>query len=177
MGEIKSTLDLVMEKTKHLSLSDQEKQNQKKIESQKRINGLLQKYQDQFLSMEQLHTEYNHLKKELNLSDDTDLVNQIIDKIDLTADNRLLLALLNNFCDSGTEGIETLLGEFQEEFNSVASYRMVELREGLAQEHSIYGSAVVPNLQADDTWLEEAGALRARFEKKLSAEKGDITSN
>jgi len=67
MGEIKSTLDLVMEKTKHLSLSDEEKQNQKKIESQKRINGLLQKYQDQVLSMEQLHTEYNLLKKEFKL--------------------------------------------------------------------------------------------------------------
>ena len=171
MGEIKSTLDLVMEKTKHLSLSDEEKKNQKQIESEKRINGLLQKYRDQVLSMEQLYTEYDRLKKELNLPDDTGLVNQIIDKIDLTADNRLLLALLNNLCDSGTEGIETLLGEFQEEFNSAASYRMLELREGLAQKHSIFGSAVVPNLQADDAWQAEAGALRARFAEKLEGEK------
>ena len=102
------------------------------------------------------------------------LSNSFIDKIDLTADNRLLMALLNNLCDSGTEGIETVLGEFQEEFNSAASYRMVELRESLAQKHSIYGSAVVPNLQADDTWLEEAGALRARFEEKLEAEKNKL---
>ena len=67
-----------------------------------------------------------------------------------------------------------MLGEFQEEFNSVASYSMVELREGLAQKHSIYGSAVVPNLQADDTWLEEAGALRARFAERLEEEKEKI---
>ena len=92
MGEIKSTLDLVMEKTKHLSLSDEEKQNQKQIEVKKRINGLLQKYRDQVLSMEQLYTEYDRLKKELNLPDDTDLVNQIIDKLDLTGDNQILLA-------------------------------------------------------------------------------------
>jgi hypothetical protein len=37
MGEIKSTLDLVMEKTKHLSLSDEEKLNQKKSRAK---NGL-----------------------------------------------------------------------------------------------------------------------------------------
>ena len=174
MGEIKSTLDLVMEKTKHLSLSDEEKQNQKQIEVKKRINGLLQKYRDQVLSMEQLYTEYDRLKKELNLPDDTGLVNQIIDKIDLAADNRPLMALLNNLCESGTEGIEALLGEFQEELNSAASYRMLELREGLAQKHSIFGSAVVPNLQADDTWLEEADVLRTRFAEKLGAEKDKL---
>jgi hypothetical protein len=132
---------------------------------------LLQKYQDQVLSLEQLHTEYDRLKKELNLPDDTDLVNQIIDKLDLTADNQILLALLSQFSDTGADGIEALLGEFQEEFNSAASYRMLELREGLAQKNSIFGSAVVPNLQADDTWLEEAGTLHARFAEKLGAEK------
>ena len=32
MGEIKSTLDLVMEKTRHLTLSQEEKDAQKKVE-------------------------------------------------------------------------------------------------------------------------------------------------
>ena len=67
MGEIKSTLDLVMEKTKHLSLSDEEKQSQKKAELEKRVNGLLQKYQDQVLSLEQLLGEYTRLKQERSL--------------------------------------------------------------------------------------------------------------
>jgi hypothetical protein len=33
---------------------------------------------------------------------------------------------------------------------------------------------VVPNLQADDTWLAEAGDIRSKFEQKLEEEKGRL---
>jgi hypothetical protein len=46
MAEIKSTLDLVMEKTKNLNLSNAEKQDQKNKEMESRLRGLVQKYQD-----------------------------------------------------------------------------------------------------------------------------------
>ena len=45
MAEIKSTLDLVMEKTRNLTLSSEEKQAQKQIEIGNRIKGLVQKFQ------------------------------------------------------------------------------------------------------------------------------------
>ena len=44
MGEIKSTLDLVLEKTKNLNLSDAEKQDQKNVEIESRLRGLLHKH-------------------------------------------------------------------------------------------------------------------------------------
>ena len=175
MGEIKSTLDLVMEKTKHLSLSDEEKQTQKKVELEKRVNGLLQKYQDKVVSIEQLHTEYARLKQELRLPDDSFLVDQAINKIDLTSENRLLLNLLKEFYSSGIGGIDSILNEFQDELNSLSSYRMVEIREELAGKYSISGSAVVPNLEADDAWQVEAGEIRSRYEKKLAAEREKIS--
>jgi hypothetical protein len=177
MGEIKSTLDLVMEKTRHLSLSDEEKQKQKNVEIEKRINGLLQKCHNQILSTDELQKEYARLKKEFSLANDSCLINQIINSIDPVGDNLLLLALLNKFCDDGGAGVESLLGEFQDEFNSAASYRLVELREDLAKNHHISGSAVVPNLQTDGDWLAEAGALRARFAKELEAEKEKLERN
>lgn len=46
MGEIKSTLDLVMDKTRHLTLSDEEKQEQKEKEFKKNLKGPAQKFQD-----------------------------------------------------------------------------------------------------------------------------------
>ena len=63
MGEIKSTLDLVMERTKNLSLSDEEKQAQKQKEVESRIRGLLQKYLDGWLDKNQLKIDYESLKK------------------------------------------------------------------------------------------------------------------
>ena len=54
MAEIKSTLDLVMEKTKNLSLSSEERQAQKNQEIESRIRGLLQKFKDRALNSERL---------------------------------------------------------------------------------------------------------------------------
>ena len=167
MGEIKSTLDLVMEKTQHLSLSTEERQEQHKIGIEKRIKGLLQKYQDQTLSKDDLDTEFVKLKKEFSFSDDTPVVNSILKELDLNQDNFKLLALLNKYCGKDAAAIESVLNEYQDEINSAASYRMVQLREDLAKRNSISGSAVVPNLQADDTWLAEAGDIRSKFEEKL----------
>ena len=149
MAEIKSTLDIVMEKTKHLSLSGEERQKQKKAEVEKRINGLLQKYQDQTLSGDDLTAEIEKLKKEFSLSDDAPVVDRILDRLDLDKDNHLLLELLNIYCSEESGTIESVLNEIQDEINTTASYRMVQLREDLAQKHSIAGSAVVPNLQAN----------------------------
>ena len=50
MGEIKSTLDLVMERTRNLTLSDEEKQAHKQMAIASRIKGLLQKMLDGMLT-------------------------------------------------------------------------------------------------------------------------------
>ena len=66
MGEIKSTLDLVLEKTKHLTQSSVEKQAQIRKDVEIRIKGILQKYQDGVVSKEQLQRDYEALKTEFN---------------------------------------------------------------------------------------------------------------
>ena len=69
MAEIKSTLDLVMEKTRHLSFSEQEKQEQHSHEFAKRIKGLIQQYQDQKLRVENLKIELSDLRQTFGLKD------------------------------------------------------------------------------------------------------------
>jgi hypothetical protein len=41
----------------------------------------------------------------------------------------------------------------------------------LAEEHFISGPAVVPNLEVDKAWQEQAGAIRAEFEPLLNQAK------
>jgi len=67
MGEIKSTLDLVLEKTKNLTLSSEEKEEQRQKEIENRIKGMMQKYQDGMLSKNQLTTDYEILKTDYNM--------------------------------------------------------------------------------------------------------------
>ena len=174
MGEIKSTLDLVMEKTKNLSLSTEEREEQKEIEIGKKIRGILQRLQDQTLTMGQLNSEYDRLKKENNLSDNTLLMNEIFNRLDLNKHDQKLLALLKDLCGANAKEIESILNDYQDAINAAASYRMIELREDLAQKHYISGSAVVPNLDADETWQAEGRDIRTKFEQKLDGEKDKL---
>jgi len=171
MGEIKSTLDLVMEKTKNLSLSDEEKQAQKQKEVESRVRGLLQKYLDGWLDNNQLKIEYESLKKDSGLSDDAVMINEIFGRLDPNVDNRNLLEVIAKCCRLDTAALETLLDGCRREHGEAADARMAQLKEDLARTHAISGSAVVPNLETDAKWQREETALRRRFEGLLNKEK------
>jgi len=57
LGEIKSTLDLVFEKTKDLTLSDDEKIRLAREKLEKRVQGLCNKYLDNFFPLSRLQDE------------------------------------------------------------------------------------------------------------------------
>jgi len=174
MGEIKSTLDLVLEKTKHLSLSSAEKQAQIQNDIKNRINGMLQKYLDGLFSLEQLQRAYEGLKAELNLSENNILAAEVINRFDPDLDNRILFDVLEHVCHLDYSGIAVVIRDYQARYHTAAQSRMATLKETLAQKFSISGSAVVPNLESDEKWRLEAQALRSGFDQKLSRERGKL---
>ena len=171
MGEIKSTLDLVMEKTKNLSLSDEERQGQKNIEIASRIRGLLQKFSDRALSIDKLRSEYQKLQKDYDLSDNAPLIKEICSRIELGKDNYAFFELLSQFKIADFEEITSVLNEFDGVINTAARKRSKILQAQLAEKHFISGSAVVPNLEADIAWQEKAGEIKAEFEQLLDKAK------
>ena len=177
MGEIKSTLDLVMEKTKHLSLSSEEKQAQTRKEVKSRINGMLQKYQDGLLSLAQLQRDYEGFKAEYNLPDNAALAGQVINRLDPDLDNRTLFEVLGHCCQLEYVGLEDVINEYQAGYKSAAQSRMETLKEGLAKDYSISGSAVVPNLESDEQWRQEAQAMISAVEEKLNQEKDRLVGS
>ena len=174
MGEIKSTLDLVLEKTKHLSQSSEGKQAQKQKDIENRLNGLLQKYQDGLLSLGQLQRDYEALKKEFNLPDNAILAGYVINRLDPGLDNRALFEVLEHCCQLDYAGLLDVINEYQAEYHTAAQSRMEALKESLDQKYNISGSAVVPNLESDEQWHQDAQALNAAFEQKLNQEKDQL---
>ncbi|MEJ2729265.1 MAG: hypothetical protein P8185_12290 [Deltaproteobacteria bacterium] len=176
MAEIKSTLDLVMEKTKNLSLSAEERQEQKNKEIGSRIRGLLNKYQDKVLSFDQFNSEYRALEKEYGptATGNEQLIKEIYNRIELGKDNQSLFDLLSKFEVSDLEGLKSILREFQNVSDSAAGERRKTLKEQLAKMHLISGSAVAPNLEKDDDWRKEAGKIRARYGALLDEEKARL---
>lgn len=173
MGEIKSTLDIVLEKTKNLKLSSEEIKEQKNKENEMRVKGLLQKYQDGMLSMEKFKNDYDKLCNDRDLTSDTILINQIVDRLELDEDNQALLGLLKTFGMTST-ALESVSIDYQNAYQSAAQNRIEQLKNQLATNHSISGSAVVPNLDADEQWCKDVQRIRIRFEEKLIREKGKL---
>ena len=176
MGEIKSTLDLVMEKTKNLNLSDEERQGQKNKEIDSRIRGLLQKFKDRMLNFDNLKSEYQKLQKDYDLSENAPLIKDICRQIQLGMDNHVWFELLAQFKVTDIEGITSVLHEFDDAIDAAARERSKILKDELAEAHFISGPAVVPNLEADKAWHEKAGEIRAKFEPALNQAKSKLVA-
>jgi len=171
MAEIKSTLDLVMEKTKNLNLSSGERKAQIDKEVGSRIRGLLQKFSDQALNADNLRSEYQKLQKDYGLSENTPLIKEICGQIELGKDNHAWFELLDQLRVADIEAVTSVLHEFDQVIDAAARERSKILRDQLAETHYISGSAVVPNLQADKDWQKKAGEIRAEFEPLLNQVK------
>jgi len=176
MGEIKSTLDLVMEKTRHLTLSQKEKEGQKQIEVNKRLKGLLQKYQDNLLREEQLGQELESLRNTFDLNVKEMLLHILLDGLRLGSNNISLLELLSAICGLDVSGLEELFHDFQNTIEIAAQKRIEEVKATLAKKRLISGSAVVPNLEIDSEWQATVQGIKGKFDQILSREKNAMTA-
>jgi len=146
MGEIKSTLDIVMEKTKHLTLSDEEKQAQSQAEVKSGVKGLVQKYEDLILGAEQLEKEISALQDPIDADVGQLVFDEIYQRLDPTLDNGALLDLLNTLFSTNTTELASLFESYRNEIRHLADAGMEEKKKALAEEHFIAGSAVVPHI-------------------------------
>ena len=174
MGEIKSTLDLVLEKTKNLTLSSEEKEQQKQKEIENRIKGMMQKYQDGILSKNQLITDYEILKKDYNMSQNDTLIAEITKRIEPDQEYLPLLEILQECCTADTAAIETIIENFRQAYLTASQNRIERLKEDLAQQCNIAGSAVLPNLDADEQWRQEKREMRAGYKDQLNRVKDNL---
>ena len=175
MGEIKSTLDLVMEKTRHLTLSQEEKKAQERTEVSRRLQGLVQKYQDNLLKKENLKKELDNLKIAYDLNVDVMLADLLLNSLSLGRDNTLFLELFNENFGLNLSGLETIFQNFKAAVKSAAKERAEQIKTDLSKKRFISGSAIVPNLENDKEWLSMLGHIMDRFDQILNKEKAALT--
>ena len=176
MGEIKSTLDLVMEKTRHMTMSREERETQKADEIRKKLNGLIQKYADGLIRQKQFLKEFEKLESIEIQTRKKILRKEILDRIKLEGDSESLLELLEFTCDVDIEDLKAVMREFALERDTASDSRISELKKALNNEIGVSGSAVVPNMETDAYLEEKLGSLRDDFNKRLEDEKARISS-
>ncbi len=170
MAEIKSTLELVMERTRHLRQSEEEKQEQAAAEFRKGISGLVQKFLDGALTPERFREDLRLLQETLQMTDSTAILDEIFERMDLDGDVTWALILLREGFGMNPQGIGAVADEYLKTVDSAALRRTDEIRKELGEKRGIYGSAVVPHLAADPEWVMTQRLLHERFEPNLGRE-------
>lgn len=171
MGEIKSTLDLVMEKTRHLTMSKEEREAQHAAEIRKTLRGLLQKYRDGRISKDRFQEKFRGLEEVEQPSKATILREEILNRIVLEGEAEVLLELLASVCGAPVESLASVLQEFVFQRDAAVTEWSRTAKEKLEKERGISGSAVVPNPEGDSMLEERLRALRETYDKRLRKEK------
>jgi hypothetical protein len=170
MGEIKSTLDLVMARTKHLTMTDEEKKTQQSVNVKQRLQGLIQKFQDHAINFNQLQDTLKKYKKEGDSDLEKLLVEALLKRIGLTADNIAPFALLEEVCRVDVSSIQKIISVFKASIEELSRARTKELSTFFFDRYRVSGSAVAPNLAKDETWESGCQQLMEEHELQLANE-------
>ncbi len=177
MGKIKSTLDLVMEKTKHLTQSQEEREQQTLKEARQRIRGLIQKYQDSGLDKERFAMELDKMIKTYDVIVNDILRHELLDNLGINRDNKSHFALLKDVCNIDITGLESVYDGYMDELKFMTQERNQVLKNDLAEKQSIAGSAVVPNVETDKIWQANIVEINNKFNQLLIRQKAQISLN
>ncbi len=171
MAEIRSTLDIIMEKTKGLSLTEKEKKAFREKDIEAKVKGLVLKFQEGFFDLDRLKHEINLFKEQDRDKLHQALIRECLDQIDPEEDNQAPLAVLNHVLGLDTAWIQNLIGEFHQNLENERAIRSQAL---MKQIHSkgIFGSAVLPNLETDPEWKQFKKQARQDFQNKCREHRG-----
>jgi DNA-binding protein YbaB len=166
MAEIKSTLDIIMEKAKKFSATEEEKQGFKRQELEGKIKGLVQKTIDGLLDSERFQIEMVALQAR-----DKDLVEQILKKelvsrLEVEANSEALLRILENVSGPAWATVRKVLADFDKEAEKQKDSRVKILLDSF-RKRGISGSAVLPNLDADPEWARVRSELTRDMQEKI----------
>jgi hypothetical protein len=167
MGEIKSTLDLVMERTRHLSLSAEEKEAQRREDFAKRLQGLLQQYADEAMTAEALHEGLAALQTELKLRNPEGIAAAVLERIDPDRENLRWLALLEHLAPEACRPLQDLLKTHRRKREQELLAARQGIIDRLADHDDIRGSAVIPNPGKNAACQEKLADLQKATRAKI----------
>ncbi len=169
MAEIKSTIDLIMERTKNLSASREERESWHRQEREKHIRGLIQRLLDYSLTLDEVKEELDRERKKGQPGEVRVLVGQALaGHVDPETDNERLFRIVSELAGTPEKRLQDVLRSCQAEIFARKT-ALTERQRGELESGGISGSAVLPNTEADPQWGARRDETRAACEKRLIA--------
>lgn len=170
MAEIKSTLELVLERTQHLHMTEEDKKRQAEEEFSEAFCRLVSKQLDGQLGIDRFKNELNRLG-EMDGTRKMRAAAEISGRIDPAADNSALLGLIEKGLGMDVSGMETALKRFGEKLRAAEELAAEKNRAALLQ-RGVSGTAVIPNLEVDAQWQEKRREMVETVKGELAAQWG-----
>ena len=166
MGEIKSTLELAMERTKKMTISEKEKQEIKRKEIEQKVNSLSNRYIAGHLSLNEILRETERMDENTQAKAIEILLSQWIDALSLSDEDERLIKGIESLKHRDAEELKQkhlqLLSRYRcarEKAREEVGTRFVET----LKKKGIYGSAVEPNIEASPLWKKEVEILDQQY--------------
>ena len=168
MGEIKSTMDIIMEKTKGLTLSEEEKAEYKHQELTGKVKSLIQKFLDGHLKQDRFKVEVTALSGKQKNRVNRVIVDESVPHIQLGEQNETIFRIIEETVGVDAGPIREMERAFMDRIEAERRDCEKSLREKL-EKKGISGSAVIPNLKADPDWRQYLSDENEAFRAKISS--------
>ncbi len=179
MGEIKSTLELTMEKTKKFALSGKEKEEMKQKEVLQKASSLFHRYRDGHLSLNEVLKEIGKMEEKTATTVREFLLSRWIDALSLNDDYERTFKGIEAFKPQNLDEVKRkflhLLSQYQEEKETLKEKTTLQLMETLKRE-GIYGTAVEPRLEGSVPWEKEKERLDHSYGVRSEEIKKELRS-
>jgi len=178
MAEIKSAIELAMEKTKDLLTDPREREAMAIKEVEDKVKAVLRRFSEEMIGYEDAARELVKIQADEGLKRNI-IVDNLVDEFDVQKNNERLLPLFHSV---GIElpkpvlrEIEMLNRRFREELEAREAVVRERIRNNLA-EAGIRGDGIEPNLSVWREWSEEAELVGKVFTARMKELKDSIRS-
>lgn len=174
MGEIKSALELAMERSKKYAISDAEREKIKEEEVLQKAIGLFHRYKEGHVSLSEIKREIERMDEKTRDKVKETLLSQWVDALWLDDDSKRFLdaieAIRGRDLNEIKEKFEKFIDAYHTEIDQARKKMSLQLANDLRNEE-IYGDAVEPNVEGSKGWNDLVDTVNRSHQGKLDEMK------
>ncbi len=177
MAEIKSALELAMEKSRKYSISDTEREEIKRKETFQRAMSLFYRYREGSVSLSEMEREIEKIDEKLRESVKAILISEWVQALSLENHWEKEFEALEAMKDQDLHGLkqkfQRLLSAYRKQIEETRQRITDQLLEQL-REQGIEGEAIEPNLEGNEGFEKEVHSVADSYRERLDEVKREL---
>jgi hypothetical protein len=179
MAEIKSTLELALERTRKMSISDEEKEEIKRREMEAKATGWFHRYIEDRASLPEILRSFEQMDEKAAAGFRAVLLSKFLDALSMDENLEKVVggieALKGRSIGPSKQELESLRSEYATEKEKAEEQLRAEMETCLMKE-GISGTAVVPRVEKTRAWTEKMEGLKQTFQRRADEIKKSLAT-